>query len=423
MDLNWKQSWQGALYMSNQRNIESGFSRLILVSAIFMAGCTVTPQWDSEMPYVPAIDPKVGDILHAATGHYLSEEQMFANLAINPLVYVGEEHDNLSSHALQLKVLMALMNRHPGQVALGMEMFTPEHQPALDQWVAGDLTEKEFLRASKWYEGGWGSDFDLYADLLEYCRDKHIPIIGLNIDRELGRKVSMTPLADIDQETRDRLPEMDMQDPYHSAMVQAIFGDHAGGANMLASFRRRQNVWDEAMAQSVADYMQKHADMHLMVIAGGWHINYDFGIPRRVFRRHPIPYVTIGGKNLSVPEEVRAMSMHVDLPRFPMTKVDYLVFQDYKISDRQTVSLGVMLEEAEPGEKGAKIKSARPGSAAAVAGIVTGQRIVRFSDSEISDNFDLVYAVKQRAAGDRVQVVVRDETEEAKERTIEVVFP
>ncbi len=103
-------------------------------------------QWVQEMPYEPVREPELGDILHTATGHFISQQEMNESLNHFPLVYVGEVHDNPASHRLQLEILTAMQERHPGRVSLGMEMFNNEQQDALDKWVAGELSEKEFLR-------------------------------------------------------------------------------------------------------------------------------------------------------------------------------------------------------------------------------------------------------------------------------------
>ncbi|MDH5356948.1 MAG: ChaN family lipoprotein, partial [Gammaproteobacteria bacterium] len=139
---------------------------LVFGLIFFLQACSQSShQWNSEAPYAPAVAPKVGDILHTATGHYLSQQQLFSNLNSYPLVYVGETHDNPASHRLQLEILKTLQTQRPGQMALGMEMFNADQQEALDRWVAGELSEKEFLRESRWFEN-WGGDFELYRELL-----------------------------------------------------------------------------------------------------------------------------------------------------------------------------------------------------------------------------------------------------------------
>ena len=379
---------------------------LVFGLIFFLQACSQSShQWNSEAPYAPAVAPKVGDILHTATGHYLSQQQLFSNLNSYPLVYVGETHDNPASHRLQLEILKTLQTQRPGQMALGMEMFNTDQQEALDRWVAGELSEKEFLRESRWFEN-WGGDFELYRELMEFCRDQGIPVIGLNATKALGRKVSMTALDELDSHIKEKLPEMDMNDPYQRQMIKEIFGAHGAGAALLESFQRRQTLWDETMAESVADYMQKHSGRRMVVIAGGWHVNYGFGIPRRVHRRLPLPYVLVGGYHLVIPEEKQGQLMDVKMPEFPMPAVDYLVYQEYEVFKARGVRLGVGLDDSDE-EAGLLVTIVDEGSVAAKAGMSKGDRLLRFDSEVLKESFDLIYAVKSRRTGDSAIVELK----------------
>ena len=333
------------------------FRSLFIVVALFLGGCAGAQKWNSEMPYVPAAEPKVGDILHMPTGHYVSEAQMLANATVNQVVYVGELHDNPASHRLQLEVLKAMFAKNPGKVALGMEMFTTKQQDVLDRWVAGELTEKEFLRESLWFTEGWNFDFGYYRAILEFCRDNQIPVRGLNVDKDLGRKVSMSPVEELAPEVRAQLPEMDMNDPYQRAMIEAMTAGHAGGGKMVDSFHRRQTLWDENMAQSTADYLHANPDMGMVVIAGGWHVEYGFGIPRRVFRRLPLAYTIIGSRTIKVAEGKDPQLMDVKMPKFPMPEADYMVYQEYELLEKKGVRMGVLLDDK---DDKAGVRVARP---------------------------------------------------------------
>ena len=395
------------------------FSKYLIFTFFFvLQACSQSAvNFHSEEPYPPSVEPQIGDILHTASGHYVDQQQLFDSLAHFPLIYVGEVHDNPASHRLQLEILKAMQQRHPGQLSLGMEMFNSEQQEALDRWVAGELNEKEFLRASRWYEN-WGGDFELYRELLEFCRQQQIAVIGLNVTKAMGRKVSMTPLDQLDSEIREMLPEMDMDDPYQRQMIEEIFGAHGTGASLLESFQRRQTLWDETMAESVANYMRKNQGRRMVVVAGGWHINYGFGIPRRVHRRLPIPYVLVGGQNLEIPEEKRDQLMDVEMPEFPMPAVDYLVYQSYEIFKPRGVRLGVGLDDSDE-QDGLLITEVESGSAANLAGIKKGDRLLRIDGSPLQENFDLIYSLKTRHPGGQASIELQrgDKT-----LVVEVVF-
>ena len=155
-----------------------------------LTACTMTPHpiGNPETPY-PDSDPAVGDIVHLPTGVKVTAEQMTAAITDARIIYVGETHDNPASHRLQLQVLKAVAERFPGQVSIGMEMFNPSHQEVLDKWVAGELSEKDFLKDSDWYSN-WQMDFAYYSDLLHYAREAKIPVVGINVSKELRQEVA-----------------------------------------------------------------------------------------------------------------------------------------------------------------------------------------------------------------------------------------
>jgi uncharacterized iron-regulated protein len=374
---------------------------------------------DPENPYPLASKPKIGDIVHLPTGILVSQEQMLAAAGDARIVYVGETHDNPASHRLQLQVLKALADRHPGRVALGMEMFTRSQQPALDRWVAGELDEKSFLKESKWFDS-WKMDYAYYRDLLNFARERQIPVIALNAEKSLVAKVRRTPPDQLDAADRERLPEMDLTDSYQRALATAIFGDQSHGGMAIDAFVRGQTLWDEIMAESAARYLASPAgaDKHLMVVAGGYHVSYGFGIPRRLFRRFPSSYVILGGREIDIPADKQDRLMDVELPKFPMVPFDFLTFYSYEGLPDKGVKLGVMFEPA-PERQGLLVKNVAPGSAAEHAGLKAGDLLLHFDGAPLAESFDLIYAVRQKRQGDRAALSLE---RDGRTLEIEVVF-
>ena len=174
------------------------------------------------------------------------------------LVSIGETHDNLNDQRVELTVVRELHRRFPGKVAIGMEMFREPQQGVLDRWVAGELTELEFLKASKWYET-WRYDFGAYRDLLLFARENRIDVIALNPPKELQDAVRRTGLDNVPEDLRRKLPEIGETDPWQRAVLRGVFGGHAGhggGDGSFGSFLRVQLLWEETMAQKVVDYLK-----------------------------------------------------------------------------------------------------------------------------------------------------------------------
>lgn len=365
-----------------------------------LTACTMShpPIGNPEAPYPPLAPPAVGDIYHLPTGIKVTAEQMNAAVTDARIIYVGETHDNPAAHRLQLQILKAAAERYPAQVSLGLEMFNSSQQEALDQWVAGELTEKEFLKRSAWYDN-WRMDYAYYRDILDYAREHGIPVVGLNATQALVKAVGGQPLAELDDELRGQLPEFDLEDPYQRATTAAIYADHRQSENMFDGFLRVQTLWDETMAENIVRAMTTSGPDHRMVVmAGGNHVHYGFGIPRRVYRRLPSSYVLVGSHELVVPAEMQAKLMDVERPPLPMPPYDYLAYTTYESLPGERVKLGVRMEEA---DGKVVVAAVVPGSAADTAGVQTGDVIIALAEVVIEDSFDLIYEVNRRVSGDR----------------------
>ncbi len=370
-------------------------------------------------PYPRTLAPKVGEIVHLPTGVAVSLAQMLDVAGDARVVYVGETHDNPASHRLELQTLQGLEARHPGKVALGMEMFNRSQQPVLDQWVAGRLDEKGFLKAARWFEN-WKMDFGYYRELLVFARDRRIPIVALNAEPALVQAVRGKPLAELGAEDKARLPEFDQGDPYQRGMVTAIFGGHSHGGMQIDDFLRAQTLWDETMAESAARYLQspEGKDRRLLVVAGGNHVSYGFGIPRRVFRRLPASYLTIGGQEVEIAPGKVPQTMDVQLPDFPMVAYDFLAYLTYENLPKEGVLLGVVFE-ASPSARGLRVNGVAPGSNAERAGVKEGDLLLFLDGQPLADGYDLVYALKQKHAGDRSSLQLERQGEALK---LELLF-
>ena len=327
----------------------------------------------------------------------------------NRIVYVGETHDNPASHRLQLRVLKAMVDQHPGKVALGMEMFTPVQDEALRSWVKGKSSEKEFLRAAGWYTN-WTGDFDYYKEILYFAREQNIPVIGLNAEKKTVRLVVANKTEELTDEENRVISDMDLTDPYQRGMVEGIYGGHVKSEGKLDGFHRAQTLWDETMADSIVRFLQKdeYRDFHMVIIAGGNHVRYGFGIPRRVFRRLPLSYTLIGGKEIEIPESKKDKLMNVNLPEFPMPPYDFMAFLHYEDLDKKDVKLGVMFNDTE-GE--IVVQMVSPESNAERAGVKKGDIILAIDGEDVADKFDAVYAIKQKSAGDHGTVQIKRATE------------
>jgi uncharacterized iron-regulated protein len=287
-----------------------------------------------ESPYRDPSSFKKGEILHLATGKIISESELLDFLSRFPIVYVGETHDNVEDHAVELAILKGMCKRVPGEVALGLEMLQRTYQADVDSYLHGDMEEKEFLKV---WQQNWGDTFPYYKEILCYARDNYIPVLALNAESALRKAVREKGLDNLDPEMAKRLPEMDLEDPYYGAFIKAIFKGHKKGPRHEEVFSSIQVLWDETMAETAAQYLKslEGRGRHLVIFAGGDHVRYGFGIPRRLFRRIPVPYAVVIPFAVEVPERMEDRLMHVELPVLPMRPADFYWAVGYRDLDTQ----------------------------------------------------------------------------------------
>ncbi len=387
-----------------------------LAGALLLAGCVANRaavNGNPENPYPPKGGAKAGDIIHLPTGLSLSEDGLMDMLSGARLVCVGETHDNLSDKRVELAVIKGLYRRFPGKVAIGMEMFRAPQQGALDRWVKGELTELEFLKASKWYQS-WGYDFSAYRDILLFAREKGIDVVALDPSRELQDEVSRFGLDNLPADLSGSLPAIDESDPYQREVLRGIFSGHkghAGGEAGFASFYRVQLLWEETMAQRVVDYLKspRGEGKRMVTITGGWHVMYGFGLPKKVIRRMPIPYAILLTEEISTPEQKAGRLMDVDLPNIPLLPADFQWCVPFESIDARRVRMGIGMAEK---EGRLLVASVAPGSPAEKAGIAKGDEFVAFDGKPVKESLDVYYLVGEKRDGDTGQVTIRRGGEE-----------
>jgi uncharacterized iron-regulated protein len=378
---------------------------LATLCGLLLAGCA-TPNGAPpvESPYRDPATLEKQNILHLATGRLLSQAELLDYLSSYRVVYVGEIHDSVEDHAAELAILKGLEERHPGGIALGLEMLRRSDQDEVDAYLSGAMEEKEFIKT---WEASWGArTFDYYRAILHLARERSIPVIALNASRELRNAVSEKGLDGLDPEDAEGLPQMDLDDPYHAAFLEGMLGGHELGTGRLQAFQQVQVLWDETMAQTAADYLtsSQGSGKRLVVMVGGNHVRYGFGIPRRLFRRLPLSYAIVGTYTAEISEDKLDTLMDVDLPELPMRPADIYWAVAYRDLERERVKLGVLIEQAEEG--GVRVMGVIPGSPAEVAGFEVGDLIVSIDGEEVREIFDLTHVVAEHQPGDTGPVEV-----------------
>lgn len=230
-------------------------------------------------------DPSAVDI--TAIG---SLSKVIESVSDKKIIYVGELHDVFSHHAVQLDIIKGLYRKNKN-IAIGMEMFQRPFQKTLDDYMAGKNDEKEFLKRSEYFKR-WGFDYNLYKPILDFARANKIPVVGLNMEREIIDKVSEKGMDSLtDEEIKAVPPDMDYSDQKYRKRINEAFRMHKDSdKKKFDYFYQSQIIWDETMSQSIDAFLRNNPDHQFLVIAGQGHLEYGTGIPIRSFRRNGASY-------------------------------------------------------------------------------------------------------------------------------------
>jgi len=329
---------------------------------------------------------------HKVTGIKPSEaiplDDIVKDVMDKDIIYVGESHTSYEDHRVQLDVIRTL-SEEGHDLAIGMEMFQRPFQNAVDDYIEGRTTEREFLKASEYFSR-WNFDYSLYREILQYARAHHIPVVALNLDKDIIKKVSTGGLDALSDEEKGKIPpDMDMSDMKYRRSLQEVFGFHANAPKrQFENFYQSQILWDETMAHSVADYMKEHPGRQMVVLAGVGHVAWGRGIPQRARR--------LNGKDY-------AILINADIETVEKGIADYVLFPE-RLAAPEMPKLGVMISKK---EEGVLVEDVVKGSVALSAGIKKGDVIVSVDGVQVDDVGDVKVGLFDHKAGDVVEIKVK----------------
>jgi uncharacterized iron-regulated protein len=221
-------------------------------------------------------------------GARIAVQAILARSAKAQVVLLGESHDNADHHRWELQTVAALSALHP-RLVLGFEMFPRRVQNSLDRWVARELSESEFLKASDW-SAVWGYETAFYTPLFHFARLNNIPMVALNVERDFVKTVASQGWDAVPAEKREGVSVPAPASAAYSERLFAAYAQHpdkqkAAPARSDPEFTRfveAQLVWDRAMAQALAQAAARDPDALVVGIMGASHAADGDGVPHQL---------------------------------------------------------------------------------------------------------------------------------------------
>ncbi len=190
-----------------------------------------------------------------------------------PLLLLGEVHDNAIQHAERLRAFEALLARG-ARPALALEQLDRERQGAIDAlFAAGARPTADAVIAAGAPNGGQGGgwNWDFYRPFITAALKAGLPIVAANVSREDARRVMREGLAPLGFDAAVP-PEVLAR---HSADIVA---SHCGMVD--AAMAGRMALAQVARDQFMAQVLEQHAARGVVLLAGNGHVRTDVGAPR-----------------------------------------------------------------------------------------------------------------------------------------------
>lgn len=239
-----------------------------------------------ESSYVPH------RVFDAKEKRFSDFEAMVANLARADVVFIGEQHDDPGTHRLEIAILEGIARRR-SQVVVALEMFERDVQQHVNDYLAGKITEQEFLKNSR----PWPRYATDYKPLIEFAKAKGWRVIAGNVPRRYASQVNKGGLR-----AAEKLPPTERgflakqfacpPDDYFKRFTEAM-GGHPGDnapkmdAAMIERMYQAQCVKDETMAESIANAAQAAPNTLVIHYNGAFHSDFRLGTAARTKQRLP----------------------------------------------------------------------------------------------------------------------------------------
>jgi len=273
---------------------------LLLACLIVLEGCASIGKAISAAAASPAPLSSGYRIVAPGTVSEATASQMIERLARADVVFFGEQHDDPETHRAEAELLDAI-GRTGRTVVLSLEMFERDVQGVLDDYLAGRVSESEFLARSR----PWDRYTTDYRRLIELAKSHHWRVVAANVPRPLASAIgrrgfrALDTLTVTDRRNAAREYVCPPSDDYHARFMESMqTHSPAGGPGpavsdslptaMAERFYLAQCIKDETMAESIADArLASPRDAIVVHFDGAFHSDYAQGTVARVKRRQP----------------------------------------------------------------------------------------------------------------------------------------
>jgi S1-C subfamily serine protease len=189
---------------------------------------------------------------------------------------------------------------------------------------------------------------------------------------------------------------------YREYLKQVYYQHEQSKKTCFDNFYFSQILWDETMAHSIAEALQKYPDARMVVLAGSGHLQYAWGIPARVQR------LTGSTSALILNDSGQGVDKNL---------ADYILFPE-PIPASESPKLQVLLKKDKIGVVIEKVMKDGPGQK---AGLKEGDIIKTIDNTVIEDIADIKILFLSKEHGGSITIKVQRKQKDG--RIQDIVLP
>jgi uncharacterized iron-regulated protein len=277
---------------------ESPVHRTRTFKPFFLSTCALllsSASFGAELPEIPDLTGYAFVKTAAGAEPVLATVDQAADaLKDYDAVLFGEWHDHPGNHLAEMALFRALAARTP-KLALSLEQFERDVQPVLDAYVKGAIGEEALRQRGR----AWGNYAESYRPLVEYAKERAIPVIAANAPAAIVRCVGQAGPEYLSRLPADKRGQAAAElhlaaGPYRDKFFRFLdeSGSHgpdeksirADGKPTDAALRAfaSQVTRDDTMAESIARHIEKNPGAKVFHLAGDFHVEDHLGTAERL---------------------------------------------------------------------------------------------------------------------------------------------
>lgn len=237
--------------------------KLLLALILFLPALSKAQEIDKHF--------KIFDVKKQKT---IAVDDIIKDMSTADVLFFGEEHNDSIGHYLEVLIFKKMIQAYPNKNALTLEMFHTDVQPIINEYLNGNISEKNFIKEAR----AWNNYKD-YRPMIEEAKTNKLSVIGGNAAARYSNAVTkngIDVLTTFPKESKQFIAPLPIDTAtgrYYDKFIETLGGHSMGGMKVYQT----QNFWDATMAWSIAKFAKANKDVKIFQVNGRFHSDEKLG--------------------------------------------------------------------------------------------------------------------------------------------------